>query len=175
MTGFRSLVVLSCAALFVACGGEEPPASVEEDVQATVGGEAQPAGSPVGEIQRFDPRVDALIPADATIEKLADGFNFIEGPVWDRQNSRLLFSDVRGNEIYEWSEAAGATTFIDPVFEGDRTGKGSISSNGLVVGCSGDRLGRLQCQISDCLRSGTFIKRGPPSFQPYQIGSYWVW
>lgn len=137
MTGFRSLVVLSYAALFVACGGEEPPAAVEEDVPATVGGEAQPAGSPVGEIQRLDPRVDALIPADATIEKLADGFNFIEGPVWDRQNSRLLFSDVRGNEIYEWSEAAGATTFIDPVFEGDRTGKGSISSNGLTLDAEG--------------------------------------
>ncbi len=137
MTGFRSLVVLSYAALFVACGGEELSAPTEGDGQSTAGGEAQPAGSPVGEIQRFDPRVDALIPADATIEKLADGFNFIEGPVWDRQNSRLLFSDVRGNEIYEWSETTGATTFIDPVFEGDRTGKGSVSSNGLTLDAEG--------------------------------------
>ena len=137
MTGFRSLVVLSYAALFVACGGEELSAPAEGDGQATAGGEAQSAGSPVGEIQRFDPRVDALIPADATIEKLADGFNFIEGPVWDRQNSRLLFSDVRGNEIYEWSETTGATTFIDPVFEGDRTGKGSVSSNGLTLDAEG--------------------------------------
>ncbi len=137
MTGFRSLVVLSYAALFVACGGEELSAPAEGDGQATAGGEAQSAGSPVGEIQRFDPRVDALIPADATIEKLADGFNFIEGPVWDRQNSRLLFSDVRGNEIYEWSETTGATTFIDPVFEGDRAGKGSVSSNGLTLDAEG--------------------------------------
>ncbi len=137
MTGFRSLVVLSYAALFVACGGEELSAPTEGHGQATAGGEAQPAGGPVGEIQRFDPRVDALIPADATIEKLADGFNFIEGPVWDRQNSRLLFSDVRGNEIYEWSETTGATTFIDPVFEGDRTGKGSVSSNGLTLDAEG--------------------------------------
>ncbi len=137
MTGFRSLVVLSYAALFVACGGEELSAPAEGDGQATAGGEAQSAGSPVGEIQRFDPRVDALIPADATIEKLADGFNFIEGPVWDRQNSRLLFSDVRGNEIYEWSETTGVTTFIDPVFEGDRTGKGSVSSNGLTLDAEG--------------------------------------
>ena len=137
MTGFRSLVVLSFAALLVACGGEEPPLSVEGDGPATAEGGAQPAGIPLGEIQRFDSRVAALIPVDATIEKLADGFNFIEGPVWDRQNSRLLFSDVRGNEIYEWSETTGATTFIDPVFEGDRTGKGAISSNGLTFDAEG--------------------------------------
>ena len=84
-----------------------------------------------------DPRVDALIPADARIEKLAEGFVFIEGPVWDRSESRLLFSDVRGNTIYQWTEADGASPFIDPVFEGDQTGRGSISSNGLTLDAEG--------------------------------------
>ena len=98
---------------------------------------APEAAAVVGAIERLDPRIDELIPADAMIEKLADGFNFIEGPVWDRQNARLLFSDVRGNEIYQWSEADGASTFIDPVFEGDQTGKRSISSNGLTLDAEG--------------------------------------
>ena len=127
----RSLIVPFAAALAVSCTGSEPPAPEAETA-------AQPtADAATGEIVRVDLRVDSLIPADATIEKVADGFTFIEGPVWDRQNSRLLFSDVRGNEIFQWTEADGARTFIDPVFEGDRTGKRSISSNGLTLDAEG--------------------------------------
>ena len=90
-----------------------------------------------GVILRVDPRLDALVPADARIEKLADGFVFTEGPVWIRSQSRLLFSDVRANTIYQWTEAEGASTFIDPVFEGDVTGRRSISSNGLTLDAEG--------------------------------------
>ena len=116
----------------MACGASEAEPPVENAAPAP-----QPATELIGEIQRVDPRLDALVPAGAAIEKLADGFAFIEGPVWDRPNARLLFSDVRGNEIYQWSEADGASTFIDPVFEGDRTGKRSISSNGLTLDAEG--------------------------------------
>jgi gluconolactonase len=124
-------LLLFAFTLAVGCAGSEPAAPEEEAA-------APPAvDSAVGEIVRIDPRVDSLIPVDATIEKLADGFTFIEGPVWDRQNSRLFFSDVRGNEIYQWSEADGVSTFIDPVFEGDRSGKRSISSNGLTFDTEG--------------------------------------
>ena len=123
------LVTLIALALVVACGRSEPAAPAEAPM---------PAPEPsTGELVRLDPRVDALIPADATIEKLAEGFNFAEGPVWDRANQRLFFSDVRGNEIYQWTEAGGAQRFIDPVFEGDRTGKGSVSSNGLTLDAEG--------------------------------------
>jgi gluconolactonase len=132
MTRFRHFVVVASTALAVSCGAPEPEPPMENAAPAP-----QPAPDLIGEIQRVDPRVDALIPADAAIEKLADGFMFIEGPVWDRPNARLLFSDVRGNEIYQWSEADGASTFIDPVFEGDRTGKRSISSNGLTLDAEG--------------------------------------
>ena len=76
-------------------------------------------------------------PADARIEKLADGFVFTEGPVWIQSESRLLFSDVRANAIYQWTEAEGAGPFIDPVFEGDVTGRRSISSNGLTLDAEG--------------------------------------
>ena len=60
-----------------------------------------------GTIERIDPRIDALIPADANIQKLAEGFVFTEGPVWDSRNNQLYFSDVRANTIYTWSEEAG--------------------------------------------------------------------
>ena len=36
----------------------------------------------LGEIERFDPRFDALVPPEARIELLASGFQWSEGPVW---------------------------------------------------------------------------------------------
>ena len=45
-----------------------------------------------GSVLRVDDRLDELVPPDATIEKVAEGFVFIEGPVWLRDESRLLFS-----------------------------------------------------------------------------------
>ena len=134
MTRLRYLVVTLAATLVVACGASEPAAPVNEDEAVT-----PPPDTGVGTILRVDARVDALVPPDARIEKLAEGFSFIEGPVWIRSESRLLFSDVRGNEIYQWTEADGASAFIDPVFEGDRTGRRSVSSNGLTL----DGEGRL--------------------------------
>ena len=104
---------------------------------AACGAPDQAVGPGAGVILRVDPRLDALVPADARIEKLADGFVFTEGPVWIRSQSRLLFSDVRANTIYQWTEAEGASTFIDPVFEGDVTGRRSISSNGLTLDAEG--------------------------------------
>ena len=116
------------AAWTTACGGapEAPPEEVEI-------GEA--AG--VGRILRVDPRFDSLVPPGATIEKVAEGYVFTEGPVWIRGESRLLFSDVRANAIHQWTEAEGASPFIDPVFEGDREGLRSISSNGLTLDAEG--------------------------------------
>ena len=104
---------------------------------AACGAPEQAATSGAGVILRVDPRFDALVPADARIEKLADGFSFTEGPVWVREESRLLFSDIRDNVLYQWTEAEGASPLIDPVFEGDLTGRGSVSSNGLTLDAEG--------------------------------------
>lgn len=91
-----------------------------------------------GTIERNDPRIDALIPADANIQKIAEGFTFTEGPVWDKRNNQLYFSDVRGNTIYSWSETAGVRPFIQPVY-GEDSDHPSVGSNGLTI----DDEGRL--------------------------------
>ena len=122
------LAVFLLVCLAAACGTTEPTMSTEE---------AEPAAPSAGTILRVDPRFDALVPPDAHVEKLADGFIFTEGPLWIRHESRLLFSDVRGNTIYQWTEADGASSYMDPVFEGDRTGLRSISSNGLTLDAEG--------------------------------------
>ena len=38
-----------------------------------------------GTIERLDPRLDALIPLDANVQKLASGFTFTERPLWEHE------------------------------------------------------------------------------------------
>ncbi len=54
-------------------------------------------------VDRKDTALDALVPREATVEKLAGGFGFIEGPVWVPDGGYLLFSDPNENTIYRWS------------------------------------------------------------------------
>ncbi len=129
-----ALLALTLAAAGAACGGggASETGSAESPDAAPM-----PESAGAGSILRVDSRIDALVPTDAQIEKLADGYVFTEGPVWIRSESRLLFSDVRANAIHQWSEEAGASPFIDPVFDGDPQGLRSLSSNGLTLDAEG--------------------------------------
>ena len=65
-------------------------------------------------IDRWDPAMDAIVPADWKIEKLAEGFGWAEGPIWIREGNYLLFTDVPGNKMWKWSEQGGLEKFLDP-------------------------------------------------------------
>src|SRR5262249_45991366 len=59
----------------------------------------------LGTIERLDPRFDKLIGKDASLEVLAGGFQWTEGPVWiPRDGGFLLFSDIPNNRIVKWRE-----------------------------------------------------------------------
>jgi gluconolactonase len=68
----------------------------------------------IGRVERKDPRIDALIPKDAVIEVLAAGFKWTEGPVWDKKNNALLFTDIPNNRVMIWSEREGVKTYLEP-------------------------------------------------------------
>jgi gluconolactonase len=69
------------------------------------------AARPVaGEVLRLDPGLDAVVPAEARIEKVAEGFTFVEGPVWSPEGS-LLFSSPNSNVIFRWAEPDGLSVF----------------------------------------------------------------
>lgn len=51
----------------------------------------------VARIERLSPALDALIAADAPIERIATGFSFTEGPLW--HDGKLWFSDVTGDKL----------------------------------------------------------------------------
>jgi gluconolactonase len=90
----------------------------------------------IGRVHRDDPALDELIDPNAPIEKLAEGYLWSEGPVWIGEGNYLLFSDVPGNKMYRWSQADGATVFLDPSgHQGPSTeGFREPGTNGLIRG-----------------------------------------
>jgi len=92
-----------------------------------------------GSILRLDPALDALVPSDAKIEKLAGGFKFVEGPL-SFSNGNVWFSDVVGNVVRQWSPNGAVTEILRPG-GADNPGyapAGSyIGPNGMVHGKDG--------------------------------------
>ena len=101
--------------------------------------QAQPALSGA-RVDRLDPALDNVVPVDAQIEKIASGFVFGEGPVWDHSGF-LLFSDIPGNVILKLTPDGRLTSFRKPSgYDGtDATPGAYVGSNGLTL----DHQGRL--------------------------------
>jgi sugar lactone lactonase YvrE len=74
-------------------------------------------------------KFDEIVPKGSKLEKLATGFMFTEGPVWDSKNKCLYFSDIPGNKMRKWSKDKEIEVVRDP----------SGKSNGLTF----DKQGRL--------------------------------
>ena len=85
MMRFISTCALCC--LVLACTPTPPAQEIDPDHGA-------------GTVIKLAPELDAIVPGDYTIEKVDEGFAFIEGPVWVDEPGYLLFSDVQGDTIY---------------------------------------------------------------------------
>jgi gluconolactonase len=101
----------------------------------------------LGTIERLDPRLDPIVPRDARVERIAEGFDWSEGPVWDRRGGFLNFSDVPMNTVFKWQLGKGVTVFLKPSgYTGTVPRGGEPGSNGLLR----DSQGRLVlCQHGD--------------------------
>jgi len=88
-------------------------------------------------VHRAAPALDAIVPDGLTIEKLADGFLFTEGPVWvpDGGSGSLLFSDPNANAIYRWSPDGQVSVFrTKSGYSGVDVGEyGQPGSNGITL------------------------------------------
>lgn len=100
-----------------------------------------PTGAMAQSIERLDPKFDALIHPDATVETLCTGFKWAEGPVWDEKEKRLLFTDVPNNVVYQWKEGdKEASVFLKPGgYTGPAAddGKRERGANGLAFDSKG--------------------------------------
>ncbi len=61
-------------------------------------------------IEVLDERFLALRLLSGTVEQLATGFYWAEGPVWFGDGRFLLFSDIPNNRILRWDECTGTTS-----------------------------------------------------------------
>jgi gluconolactonase len=93
------------------------------------------------QVERLDPAIDAIVPPNPKLYKLAEGFRFTEGPVWNRDGEYLLFSDPNSNTIYRYREPGQLEVFrARSGYDAADIGEyGQPGSNGLTF----DRAGRL--------------------------------
>jgi len=93
------------------------------------------------EIIRLDPATDDIVGPNPKIFKLAEGFKFLEGPIWVRNGGYLLFSDPNANTIYKYTKDGHLSVFKEKSgYDGaDIAEYTQPGSNGLTL----DRTGRL--------------------------------
>ena len=80
-------------------------------------------------VEVLDPRIQSIVSEHQTVELIADGFGFIEGPAWHPKAQHLTFSDITESRLYRWSEDAGLCVHRDPA--------------GMANGNTYDKSGRL--------------------------------
>jgi gluconolactonase len=66
------------------------------------------------EFEIIDERFKRFVLPNAPLEMLAEGFRWLEGPVWFADHQCLLFSDIPNDRILRWSEAGGVEVFRTP-------------------------------------------------------------
>ncbi|MGH8125848.1 MAG: SMP-30/gluconolactonase/LRE family protein, partial [Rhodanobacteraceae bacterium] len=80
----------------------------------------------------IDPRFRSMVLPNAPLEKLAEGFRWLEGPVWFADLQCLLFSDIPNDRIMRWTQSGGASVFRQP----SRFANGHTRDReGRLVGC----------------------------------------
>jgi gluconolactonase len=93
------------------------------------------------EVARLDPRLNAIVPPNPKAFKLAEGFEFTEGPVWARDGGFLLFSDPDANRIYRYDPRGDGALSVfreRSGYDGPDIGEfGQPGSNGLTLDAQG--------------------------------------
>jgi gluconolactonase len=140
----RTFVVSS--ALLPAARAFAAPAATAPPLPETIKSNSAPYPT-FGSLDRVEAAFDQLVPPEAKLEKLAEGFDWTEGPVWVKKGGYLLFSDIPPNTIYKWQEGKGLSVFMKPAgYHGDRTDMKEPGTNGLLINKRGEL---VMCQHGD--------------------------
>lgn len=118
-------------------------ASIAIDTHAAFGPVSSRAGIAGAEdstplkMDRLDPSIENITPADARLERVASGFTWTEGPVW--ADDSLFFADIPANCIHKWTPGKGVSTFLQPSgYKGTVPyGGPEPGSNGMTLDASG--------------------------------------
>ena len=126
------------------------------ELSGTIFAQPQPA-RPLQQIEivRLNPQFDKLVPPNVTVQRIVSGRKWTEGPVWNRRDGYLLFSDIPTNAVIKWHESNGTSLFLKPSgytgkarFEGPEPGSNGLAldlQGQLVLAAHGDRrIARLE-------------------------------
>jgi len=92
------------------------------------------------QVERLDPALDALVPANIRLEKIVHDLDWCEGPAWRKSGGYLLFSDIPQNTVYRWKEGEGLSIFLRPAgYTRDDPLGAELGTNGLIFDAQ-DRL-----------------------------------
>lgn len=101
----------------------------------------------IGEIRVMDDAFNNIISQGTTIDILAEGFEWSEGPLWLPRQQKLIWSDVLVNTVYQWSEKGGVAEYLKPSgYTSDIPRGGEMGSNGLLLNPDGQL---VLCQHGD--------------------------
>jgi gluconolactonase len=120
---------------------------------------SNPSWKDVGKIYTIDSKLNGIITEGTAIEKIADGFQFTEGPVW-HPDGYLLFSDPNTNTIYRYNPTDHSVSVYmsHSGYTGVDIGEyGQPGSNGLAI----DKEGRLIIDQHGNRRVIRIEKKGP--------------
>src|SRR5947208_9953672 len=105
---YSSFIVIFISLLF-ACKNQ-PGETRKKDSVVSVSS----VDTAVKHISILNPEALSLLDSNATIEVIAEGYKWSEGPVYISDSDYLLFSDVPANRIYKWKQGNGAAVYLEP-------------------------------------------------------------
>jgi gluconolactonase len=81
------------------------------------------------DVDKIAPGLERLLDVGATLDIVAHGMEFGEGPVWDRRAMELYWVDIIGSTVWKWKPGVGKAVVMHP--------------SGWANGMTFDRQGRL--------------------------------
>jgi len=105
-----------------------------------IAGETPNENTTALKVDRLNAAIDTIVPANATIERVATGFTWVEGPIWIPAGY-LLFAEITSNSIRKLTPDGKVSIFLQPSgYKGTAPYAGKEpGSNGMTL----DESGRL--------------------------------
>lgn len=97
----------------------------------------KPAARPEFKIEVVDEAFKELIDPEAEMKVVAEGFQWSEGPVWNKSLKTFRFSDVPKNKIWQISKKDGLAIFMDPSGYDGASAENEPGTNGLAYDAEG--------------------------------------
>lgn len=135
----KTLLLLASVVIFACKSDKKTSATTSEEEEKTTSPFAMG-------IEVVNSKLSSVLDTTQTIEVIAEGYVWSEGPLWLPELETLLWSDVPKNTIYSWKEGEKAKVYLSPSGFTQIVPSNGEGSNGLVL-TPGGKL--LLCQHGD--------------------------